>query len=117
MTVLRIVFPQVEIPTRHAIARCRSVNGDEAEAWIQFGDYPVLGGRNVIGDKPPCAPQASRRLNRDVHRFGLELPAKHAAAHYPILDLEHVILTGSRAEDHRADETIVADSIHQTELQ
>ena len=40
-----------------------------------------------------------------------ELPTEHAAAHYPILDLENLLVVASGAEDHRADETVVADSI------
>ena len=60
---------------------------------------------------------STSRLNGEVHGFKLELPAEHATAHYPILDLENFFAVGSGAEDHGADETVVADSIQEAEFQ
>src|SRR6266446_8764096 len=108
--ILRHIIFESQEPARRRPVKCR-----EAEARIQSADHVVLGGSDVVRDKCFCA-TPSRRLNRDVHRLELELPAEHAAAHYPIFDLKHAFVVVGRAKNHRADETVVADSIQKSEL-
>ena len=82
----------------------------KAEARIELADHVVLGGGDVIGDERPRA-ALPRRLDGDVHRFEFELSAEDTAAHHPILDLERLVVIRRRAQNHRADETIVAQPI------
>jgi hypothetical protein len=110
------VIRELEEPSRGAVGGRRLFDFGKAEARIERPDHVVLRSGDIIGDERPRATFSSR-VDRDIHGFDFELPAEHAAAHDPILDLEHVLAAGRRAEDHRADQTVVAHSVEETELQ
>jgi hypothetical protein len=110
------VIGEIEAPARRPIGGRGSIDFGEPQAGIELADHVVLGGRNVVGNEGAHA-SLFRRLDRDIHRFEFELPAEHAAAHDPVLDLERIVIIRRRAQDHRADKTVVAQPIEKAELQ
>ena len=110
------VVGKIEAPARRPIGRRGSTDLGEAEARVEVADHVVLGRRDVFCDQHPRA-ALPRSLDGDIHRFEFKLSAEHAAAHHPILDLEHVVLCRRRAQDHRADEPVVAQAIQEAKLQ
>ena len=109
------VIREIEAPARRPAGRQWPLDLDKTEARIELADHIVLRRRDVISDQLPHA-ALPRRLDRDVHRLEFELSAEHAAAHHPILDLEHVFVIGRGAEDHGTDETVVAHAIEEAKL-
>ena len=91
MSISGDVIGEIEAPARRAIGGAGSTNLGEAEARVELADHVVLGGRNELGNEGAHA-TLFRRLDRDIHRFEFELPAKHAAAHDPVLDFERIVV-------------------------
>jgi hypothetical protein len=110
------VIGEMEAPARRPLGGRRLSDLGEAEARIELADHVILGGGDVIGDQRPRA-AFPRRIDGDIHRFEFELAAEYAATHHPILDLEHFVVSPRRAQDHRADESVVAHAVQKAKLQ
>ena len=116
MSVPGDVVGEIEAPARRPAGGRGSIDLGEPQTGVELADHVVLGGRYVVGHERPDA-ALLRRLDREIHRFEFELSAEHPAAHDPVLDFERIVMARRRAQDHRADKTVVAQPIDKAELQ
>ena len=116
MSISGDVVGEIEAPARRPICGRGAIDFGEPQAGVELADHVVLGCRNVFGYEGAHA-ALFRRFDCDIHRFEFELPAEHAAAHDPVLDLERIVVIRRRAQDHGADKTVVAQPIEKAELQ
>jgi hypothetical protein len=88
----------------------------EAKARVQLSDDTVFRGWYVVGaERSYTQPPGS--FHSDIHRLALQLPAEHPAAHDPGIDLDPIGRLRVRTQNHRADQTVVAEPVDEAELQ
>src|SRR5712692_9046457 len=115
MSRVRHIVGQLQEPPRRAVMGRGFLREREAEGRVQIADDTVFRGWYVVGAKRPYT-HPTRSLHSDIHRFSLQLPAEHPAAHDPGIDLDQIGHLRVWTQNHRADKTVVAESIGEAEL-
>src|SRR6266851_3072610 len=116
MSRVRHIVGQLQEPPRRAVMGRGFLREREAEGRIQLPDDTVPRGWYVVSAKRPYT-HLTRSLHSDIHRFQLQLPAEHSAAHDPGIDLDQIGHLRIWKQNHRAYQTVVAEPVDEAVLQ
>src|SRR5712692_1899333 len=113
---VRHIVGQLQEPPRRTVMGDGFLRECEAEGWVQLADDTIFRGWYVVGAKRPYT-HPTRSLHSDIHRFPLQLPAEHPAAHDPSIDLEQIGRLRVWKQNHRADKSVVGEPVEEADLQ